>query len=172
MENSLFARLPFDPIYLFLIMLILIVILFLMVISQMNTTKRLILHYKAFMRGKDGKSLEQTMGQAFHELDQMELVVRKHEDQMRRLDSMFSGTYQKTGIVRYDAFQEMGGKLSFALTLLDDTDTGIILNVMHSREGCYTYAKEIIKGESFIALSEEEQDSLNKAMNIEGFLDE
>ena len=38
---------------------------------------------------------------------------------------------------------------------------------MHSREGCYTYIKEIINGESFIALGEEEQQSLNRAMGKE-----
>ncbi len=63
------------------------------------------------------------------------------------------GHYQKVGIVKYDAFHEMGGDLSFALTMLDENNTGWILNAMHSREGCYTYIKEVIKGESYIELS-------------------
>ena len=61
----------------------------------------------------------------------------------------------------------MGGKLSFALTLLDKKNNGFVINAMHSREGCYTYIKEIINGESFIALGEEEQQSLNRAMGKE-----
>ena len=69
-------------------------------------------------------------------------------------------SYQKVGIVKYDAFNEMGGKLSFALAMLDNNNTGWILNAMHSREGCYTYVKEIVKGESYIELAEEEAAAL------------
>ena len=72
--------------------------------------------------------------------------------------------FQKVGILKYDAFQEMGGKLSFALTLLDGNNSGYIINSMHSREGCYNYIKEIVKGESYIELSEEEAESLDQAI--------
>lgn len=58
----------------------------------------------------------------------------------------------------------MGGKLSFALTLLDGNNSGWIINAMHSREGCYTYIKEIVRAESYIELSEEEAESLEQAI--------
>ena len=57
----------------------------------------------------------------------------------------------------------MGGKLSFALALLDNNDTGFVINAMHSREGCYTYIKEIIKGESYIVLGDEEKEAVEIA---------
>ena len=69
--------------------------------------------------------------------------------------------------MKYDAFNEMGGKLSFALVLLDKENNGFVMNAMHSREGCYTYIKEIINGESFIALGNEEQEALDKALGKE-----
>ena len=72
--------------------------------------------------------------------------------------------FQKVGIVKYDAFNEMGGKLSFVITLLDGNNNGYIINSMHSREGCYNYIKEIVKGESYIELSEEEAESLERAI--------
>ena len=65
---------------------------------------------------------------------------------------------------RHNILQEMGGKLSFALTLLDGNNNGYIINSMHSREGCYNYIKEIVKGESYIELSEEEAESLDRAI--------
>ncbi len=69
-------------------------------------------------------------------------------------------------VIKYDAFQEMGGKLSFSLCMLDETNNGFIITSMHStREGCYTYVKEIIKGESFVLLSEEEKEALDEAKN-------
>ena len=61
----------------------------------------------------------------------------------------------------------MAGKLSFALALLNQDNTGVVINAMHSREGCFTYAKEIIKGESYIVLSEEEKEALNQAKTVE-----
>ena len=68
-------------------------------------------------------------------------------------------------MVKYDAFQEMGGKLSFSLALLNKANDGFIINAMHSREGCYTYIKEIIDGNSVIALAEEEKEALDMAIN-------
>ena len=70
------------------------------------------------------------------------------------------------GLIKYDAFHEMGGKLSFALAMLDGNNTGFVINSMHSREGCYTYIKEIIDGKSYIPLGAEEQKALNQAMDM------
>ena len=64
----------------------------------------------------------------------------------------------------------MGGKLSFALSMLDKENTGFVINAMHSREGCYTYIKEIIKGESYIQLGEEEKEAVDKAVNSDNYM--
>ena len=60
----------------------------------------------------------------------------------------------------------MGGKLSFALALLDRENNGIILNAVHSRDNCFLYLKEIVKGESYVMLSQEEVEALRKAVNF------
>ena len=75
---------------------------------------------------------------------------------------------QKVGLVKYDAFNEMGGKLSFSLAMLNESDNGFVLNAVHSREGCYTYIKEIIDGNSIITLAEEEQEALKMAKESTG----
>ena len=54
---------------------------------------------------------------------------------------------------------------SFALAMLDKENSGFVLNAIHSREGCYTYVKEIVKGESYIVLGEEEKEALRQAVN-------
>ena len=77
--------------------------------------------------------------------------------------------YHNVGIVKYDAFHEMGGELSFALTMLDENNNGWIFNAMHSREGCYTYIKEVVNGESYIELSSEEKECLEKAVYQEKY---
>ena len=73
-------------------------------------------------------------------------------------------------MVKYDAFNEMGGKLSFALAFLDNNNNGWIMNAMHSREGCFTYAKEIVKGESYVELAEEEAEALDRAIYNEDYM--
>ena len=72
--------------------------------------------------------------------------------------------YQKLGVVKYDAFSQMGGQLSFCLALLNEKDDGFILNSVQSSEGCYTYTKEVKKGECAITLGEEEKKALDQAM--------
>ena len=76
-------------------------------------------------------------------------------------------TFQKVGIVKYDAFQQMGGKLSFSLALLDQNNNGFILNSVHSSEGCYSYTKEIKNGECAISLGSEEEKALDIAMGLD-----
>ena len=68
-------------------------------------------------------------------------------------------------MVKYDAFDDVGGKLSFALAALDQGNNGIILNAVHSRDNCFLYLKEIVKGESYVMLSQEEVEALRKAVN-------
>ena len=72
----------------------------------------------------------------------------------------------KYGIVKYDAFEDMGGKLSFVLAMLDTKNTGFLLNAIHSRENCFLYVKEIVNGESYVMLSEEEIEALKQAVNF------
>jgi hypothetical protein len=86
-----------------------------------------------------------------------------NEKDIKKLFSNMKFTFQKVGLVKYDAFHEMGGKLSFSLALLNETNDGFVLNAVHSREGCYTYIKEIVDGNSIIVLAEEEQEALKMA---------
>src|SRR5699024_12182945 len=81
--------------------------------------------------------------------EQEEIVdrVKSNEEKIQNIYKKMESHYQKVGIVKYDAFHEMGGNLSFALTMLDENDNGWIFNAMHSREGCYTYIKEVVRSE-------------------------
>jgi hypothetical protein len=91
-----------------------------------------------------------------------------NEKNIRKMFDNMKFTFQKVGLVKYDAFNEMGGKLSFSLAMLNESDNGFVLNAVHSREGCYTYIKEIIDGNSIITLAEEEQEALKMAKESTG----
>lgn len=119
--------------------------------------------YKAFMKGSDGAELESTILNRFKEID-----VLKKEEKMtaEKLDvtcETLIGAFQKIGIIKYDAFSEMGGKLSYSLCLLNDLDNGFIITSIRSRDGSNSYIKEIIRGESYVILSKEERKALEAA---------
>lgn len=164
--NSFFSNLGIDIGYIIIALIVLVIVLLAFVIAQFVQIRKLNTRYTKFMKGKNGEELEQIIYERFGELDIMQQIAAQHATEIKNLKRQFRSSYSKVGIVKYDAFKEMGGTLSFALALLNDRNSGFILNCMHSREGCYTYVKEIINGESYIALSEEEKKALKNAINM------
>ena len=150
--------------YLVIVLLIMQVVFIGIVINLQMKHKRMQAKYQIFMSGKDGKSLEKGFLEQFKTVEKLERAVKQNTRDIDTIYKRMKTHYQKIGIVRYDAFQEMGGNLSFVLTMLDENNNGWVFNAMHSREGCYTYIKEIVKGESYMELGEEERESLKKAM--------
>lgn len=116
------------------------------------------------MQGKNAESLEETLSTRIQQIDQLLASEIKNREDIENISAILQNTFQKVGMVKYDAFHEMGGKLSFSLALLDQKNDGFIINAMHSREGCYTYIKEILNGNSIIVLAEEEKEALNVAL--------
>jgi hypothetical protein len=153
-----------DIAYLFLILLVFIVVLFVIIILQMKKLNRLQKRLSKFMTGKDAKSLEKDIVGLYEDNKFLKINVDKNKKDIRTLYKNMEHAFQKIGLIKYDAFQQMGGKLSFSLALLDENNNGFILNSVHSTEGCYTYTKEIKNGECAISLGEEEQQALDMAI--------
>ena len=170
MESKILNALGIDPAFIFLFMLILFVVLFILYVNVTMKYNRLKNSYATFMKGKDGKSLEQSLKDKFEEAEAVLKFTKQNRTEIRELNRKLETNYQKVGIVKYDAFNEMGGKLSFALAMLDKSNNGYVINAMHSREGCYTYIKEIVKGESYIALGDEEKKALERAINCDSLV--
>ena len=165
MESKIFAKLNFDPGILVILSIVLTVILIILVISLLLRQSRLEVNYKIFMKGKNGKSLQETFKQQLEDID----VIREQTDllhkRMMYVEKSLNKSYQKCGIVKYDAFKEIGGKLSFAYALLNDSNTGFVMNCIHSREGSYTYIKDVIRGECELQLCDEEAEAIKIAIN-------
>jgi hypothetical protein len=148
--------------------LLLLIFIILLSIKQGKLNKK----YKKFMTGASGENLEGQVIARFADIDKLKADTTQINDEMGKVKENLQITYQKVGVVKYDAFKEMGGKLSFVLALLDKSNNGILLNSVHSsREGCYTYLKEIIKGESFLELSDDEKKALNQAIRSSNFME-
>ena len=156
--------LGFDSDYIIIGLAVLVLILIILMIVNVVQMRKLKKKYKIFMSGKNAKNLEETLIRRLDQVDDLIIANSANEKNIRTLYKNMQKTYQKMGLVKYDAFHEMGGKLSFSLAMLDEKNNGYIINAMHSREGCYTYIKEISDGHSVIVLAEEEQEALNQAM--------
>lgn len=154
----------FDLTYLFIAAYALILILLIAVIVQTVRLSKLTKRYKKFMAGKNAKSLEKDIENVFEENRFIKAATEKNRKDIQSLYRKFEDAFQKVGIVKYDAFQQMGGQLSFSLALLDENDNGFILNSVHSTDGCYSYTKEIKKGICDISLGDEEKKALDIAM--------
>ena len=153
-----------DITYIFIGMLALILILIILVVIQMVRLGKLNKKYKKFMQGKDAKNLELDIIGLFEDNKFIKNSLEKNSDDIRTLFKRLEDTFQKVGIVKYDAFSQMGGQLSFCLAMLDENNNGFLLNSVHSTEGCYSYTKVIKRGECDISLGDEEKQALNIAM--------
>lgn len=144
------------------LVLVLLILVFVTIIRQNSLIKK----YRIFMGGdKDVTTMEKMFESR---LDEIEHLEKKNEEIVKKImeiDNTILGTYQKMAIVKYDAFREMGGNLSFVLAMLDKNNSGFLLNSVHSRDACYTYIKNVIQGNVKVELSEEERQALQEAIN-------
>ena len=128
--------------YILIGMAVLIFIFCILMIIQMVKISKLKKKYSIFMQGKDAKSMEQDVIGLYEDNKFIKISMEKNKKDIN----------------------EMGGQLSFSLALLDENDSGFIINSVHSTDGCYSYSKEIKNGQCEILLGEEEKQALDMAM--------
>ncbi len=151
--------------YLLIGLLFISVILLILIIITFVQISKFKKKYKKFMLGKDGANLEKDIMTLYEDNKFMKLSIDRNRDDIKTLYKKHEKSFQKIGLVKYDAFTEMGGKLSFALALLDENNSGFIINSVHSSEGCYSYTKRVKDGDSQLALSNEEKVAVERAVN-------
>lgn len=154
----------------YVILGLLVIVVALLILSIINVVQmhKLKGRYHIFMTGKNARSLEDTL---IRRLDQIDLLMEANgtnEREIKSINKKLRSTFCKMGLVKYDAFNEGGGKYSFALALLDEKDDGFVINVIHNTNaGCYIYAKDIIGGNSVTPISEKESEALEMALKSE-----
>ena len=146
------------------VLAVLVLIFMILMIVQICKTSKLRKRLDKFMLGKDGHSLEQEIIALFEDNKFLKNNAEKDRKDIKDLYKRIESTFQKMGLVKYDAFNQMGGQLSFCLALLDENNNGFILNSVHSAEGCYFYSKDIKNGECSLSLGKEELEALGIAM--------
>ncbi|WP_444210603.1 DUF4446 family protein [Dialister succinatiphilus] len=146
-----------------------VIVVFLFILLQYvllrNKLNRLAKKYKYFMNGEDGGSIELKLSTEVRELREMVASSENMLHQQELLATMQLQSFQKVGLVRYDAFDDTGDKLSFSLTVLDGKNNGFILSSLAGHDTSRIYAKKVVNGQCREALSSEEAESINIALD-------
>ncbi len=170
MDNSILEGIGIsDPGVPVLILFVLVIVLLVLLVFLLIRYNQLNVSYQMFMRGRKAESLEEEIGALFDDISTLKASSERNRKDIKKMIENLRDCYQRVGIVKYDAFKEMGGKLSFSVALLNDNETGFIINSIHSSEGCYVYTKEIVNGECAISLGDEEKKALTLALSAEPY---
>ncbi|NLC88355.1 MAG: DUF4446 family protein [Clostridiaceae bacterium] len=148
------------------VLVIIIIILFLLYISNSIKLSKLRKNYKKFIKKLgNGNNIDEMLKEYINSVEKVQKENKEINEYCKDIDENMSKCLQKVGMVRYNAFQDTGSDLSFALAILDENDNGVVLNGIYSREMSNIYAKTIINGESQNTLSKEEKEAIEKAIN-------
>ena len=139
------------------VIMIVVLIVLLMTISKVKKMKY---RLNKLVKGKDSLSLEDEINELIEDNRYLKENTENNKKDISNLYRKLESAYQKIGLVKYDAFNQMGGQLSFSLALLDENNNGFIINSVHSTKGCYSYTKEIKNGISALSLGKEEEEAL------------
>jgi hypothetical protein len=102
-------------------------------------------------------------GQA-RKIERLEQAVRTLNKTDKRQQVLIDGSVQNVALLRYDAFEDVGGRLSFSCAMLDDRGSGVVLTSINGRQETRVYAKPIAEGRSSYNLSSEEEEAIRQAL--------
>lgn len=115
-------------------------------------------------RGADGESLLEKVASQASEIREIHRRLDQHAEEKDYLARVLAGAVQRVALVRYDAFEDMGGQLSFSLALLDERGDGVVISSIYGRNEDRVYAKAVKGGMSSHALSPEEEEAVRRAL--------
>ena len=153
--------------WLFIVIFILLIVVVVLLVITMKRYEAMKSRYDKFIGGKRATSLEERMQDMVRDVERLKKDSKAYANDIDLLFTKHEGAIQKIGLLKYDAFREMGGNLSYCLALLDEKDNGVMINTMHSNTGSYSYTKRIKNGTCDIELSPEEQEALRRATGNE-----
>lgn len=136
-----------------------------LVIISYAKSRKLAKRYKSLMTGMDGNDLEEMLDSHLKTVNKIFSKTLEIESEYKATKKMAEHSLQRVGVVRYNAFDNTGSDLSFAIALLDYNGDGLVISGLFGRNETRTYAKPISQGSSTYLLSDEEQEAIKIAMN-------
>lgn len=127
-------------------------------------TRKLEGDYDLLTRDAQGQNFVEIVNENIAETlklrNEVESLSERYAFVLRRM----AGSVQHVGVVRYDAFRDLGGLLSFSIAMLDDRGNGLVISSIYGRSESRTYAKPIVERDSSYLLSPEEKEAIRLAM--------
>ena len=151
--------------YITIVLAVLVVVLFIICIVLLKAVGKSEDKYRKFMRGANNKNIEELIISYFDKIDEAKTTTEATKEKCNSIERKVKSCLQKTSILRYRAFENVGSDLSFSISMLDNNNDGFILTGIYGRNDSTTYAKPIEKGLSRYDLSAEEKEVLEKSMN-------
>lgn len=124
---------------------------------------RLEKRYRGLSQNMEGKNLEEIIYQYYEKIDNLDIRMNQITGQIKDIEETLLHCVQKIGIVQYNAFEDVGGNLSFSIALLDEENNGLVLSSLYSRNNHVVYGKPIKKGKATYPLSAEEMQAVDRA---------
>jgi hypothetical protein len=119
----------------------------------------------AMLKGNsDGQTLLEVTSSFVGEVRGFEQKLKAQAKRQEELFALLGRSARNLGVVRYDAFEDMGGRMSFSAALLDDHGNGVVITSINARTESRAYAKAIRGGSSEHNLSMEEQEAIAEAL--------
>lgn len=151
----------------FILNILMIVFLLFSIFYMVRLNKK----YISFMKKMgNGNNLDEMLKKYLDDVKEIKKDNSEIKAYYTKLDSDIASCIQKVGLVRYNAFRDVGSDLSFAIALLDREDNGVVLNGLYGSESSNIYAKPIKNGTSSYQLSEEEKYALDIAEQNKNFI--
>ncbi|GIV15536.1 MAG: hypothetical protein KatS3mg022_0971 [Armatimonadota bacterium] len=141
--------------------LVWVLVLMILLVQTRSLSKRL----RRLTAGATGASLEGVLMDHLARVEEVDTRQRQIEQRVSALEAQVPLCVQHVGLVRYDAFEDVGGQQSFSLAMLDARQNGMILTSVYSRSDVRVYAKAIRQGQPSHPLSEEELQALRNALS-------
>ncbi|MDQ0203335.1 DUF4446 family protein [Pectinatus haikarae] len=165
MTNGSIGMMNETVLYIIAAMAVLLLIAYIITVILMVKLGNMKKRYKEMMQGVDSKDLENMLLEHISKVEKVMQQNTEIEMENKKIRDILQNVIQKVGVVRFAAFEDVGGDLSYAVALLDRKNSGIILSGIFSRNSSTTYMKPVDKGHSSYKLSDEENEALNKAIS-------
>jgi hypothetical protein len=153
----------FDPVFVAFAGLVALLFLWVLVTGvQVRSLKK---KYRSLLTGVSGMDLEGVLSEYLEMARDAQSQSVRASAEMEAMAKVMQGCVQRSAVVRFDAFTDVGGRQSFSLALMDEPGNGLVLTSVYGREGCRVYAKALREGASDVPLSEEERQAVQQAFS-------
>lgn len=128
--------------------------------------RRLASAWRLLLDGADGRNVERLLREHFVHSDEVDRHVESILGRLDSLEARMATAKRYVGLVKFNAFDDVGGDQSFALAIYDERGNGAVVSSLVGRSDCRVYCKELVEGKAARGLGEEEEMAIREAAKV------